>query len=346
VRLDVDAWDPAYGTGFDPVGDGRGPAGQSSAAHEPDVEVPAAAWRPLTPPGDVRAPEAVLLVDGVRRIDAGVWVTDDDELTHRGLAASYAAGAVRCDLLRGAATVAGAQVRRGLFTPSPSAVDIGAGSVRYRVHRVARDEHAALVGGVQAQLQALEAEVSERARQATTPSTVDDDALLVVDGPLHRRRHLSRALGYVKTHRVEYLSPDLSRVVTRLAPGQRTPVFRIGSAWPCFAWYLRLPGAAGAPWSGIVRVECSAELTVTAAIGYADLSAVTLPRFASSPYKDPRAPQNLVPIAGLERRLRAMLGDARLLHRSLLGAARTTAAARPATAAARPAAVAAARGRA
>jgi hypothetical protein len=49
---------------------------------------------------------------------------------------------------------------------------------------------------------------------------------------------------------------------------------------------------------------------------------VTLPRFASTPYKDPRAPQNLVPIAGLERRLRGMLGDARLLYRTLTVASR------------------------
>ena len=53
----------------------------------------------------------------------------------------------------------------------------------------------------------------------------------------------------------------------------------------------------------------------------ADLSEVTLPRFASTAYKDARAPQNLTPIAGLERRLRGMLGDQRLLLRSLSAAA-------------------------
>ena len=62
-------------------------------------------------------------------------------------------------------------------------------------------------------------------------------------------------------------------------------------------------------------------------IRLADLSAVTLPRFASTPYKDPRAPQNLTPIAGLERRLRGMLGDQRLLLRALTTAAATTRAA-------------------
>jgi hypothetical protein len=84
---------------------------------------------------------------------------------------------------------------------------------------------------------------------------------------------------------------------------------------------MRLPGPSGAPWGNLVRIECSAELPIGAAVGLADLAAVTLPRFAATAYKDPRAPQNLVPIAGLERRLRGMLGDGRLLHRALTLAA-------------------------
>jgi uncharacterized protein len=103
-------------------------------------------------------------------------------------------------------------------------------------------------------------------------------------------------------------------------------VFHLGTSWHRYAWYLRLPGPAGSPWAGIVRAECSADLDPAAAIQLAHLSTATLPRFASAAYKDPRAPQNLMPIAGLERRLRAMLGDARLLQRALSLAAR-----RPAT---------------
>jgi len=37
----------------------------------------------------------------------------------------------------------------------------------------------------------------------------------------------------------------------------------------------------------------------------------------SSEIKDPRAPQNLYPIAGLERELRRRLGNPQILHRSL-----------------------------
>jgi hypothetical protein len=314
VKLYVDGWDPGYGTSFD-GGGGDGPAAASSAEVVADVELPASDWRPIGVREDVSAPSTVLLVDGVRRIDAGVWVTGDDGTPHRGLAASYAAGVVRCDLERGAAEVAGAQVRRGLFTSSPSATDVMVGSVRYTPYQMGRDDQATLIGGVQAQLAALEAAVSGETRS--------DNDLLVVDGPLRGRQHLPRALGYVKTHRVEYLPAALTAVVTALKAHERTPVFHVGTTWHRYAWYLRLPTTSGAPWAGVVRIECAAELPEVDAVALADLSVVTLPRFASTSYKDPRAPQNLVPIAGLERRLRSMLGDARLLYRTLTIAART-----------------------
>jgi hypothetical protein len=123
---------------------------------------------------------------------------------------------------------------------------------------------------------------------------------------------------------VQYLPPVLAAVVGRLRAGERTPVFLLGTTWHRYTWYLRLPGPPGAPWAGVVRVETSADLPRAEAIELADRSAVTLPRFASTPYKDPRAPQNLTPIAGLERRLRGMLGDQRLLLRALSAAAAST----------------------
>jgi hypothetical protein len=141
--------------------------------------------------------------------------------------------------------------------------------------------------------------------------------LLIVDGPLRGRQHLPRTLGYIKSHRTTYLPPDLNALVGSLKPGQRTPVFLMGTSWDRHSWYLRLPGAAGAPWAGVVRMECSADLPVPEVIELAGLSQVCLGRFASTHYKDPRAPQNLYPISGLERELRRRLGDPRLLHRAL-----------------------------
>jgi hypothetical protein len=49
----------------------------------------------------------------------------------------------------------------------------------------------------------------------------------------------------------------------------------------------------------------------------ADLSARELPRFASDATRDPRAPQNLVPIGALEARLRHRLGDPTIIRRAI-----------------------------
>jgi len=79
--------------------------------------------------------------------------------------------------------------------------------------------------------------------------------------------------------------------------------------------------AGGSPWSGVVRAECPANLNVPAAAALADIVTAALPRFASAPHKEARAPQNLYPIAGLERELRRRLGDEALLYRALRRAA-------------------------
>jgi hypothetical protein len=95
----------------------------------------------------------------------------------------------------------------------------------------------------------------------------------------------------------------------------------MGTSWRRTSWYLQLPGTPGVPWAGVVRVECSAELPAREATRLADLTARLLPTLASAPHKDPRAPQNLVPIGGLERELRRRLGDQQLLYRALRAAA-------------------------
>jgi hypothetical protein len=95
----------------------------------------------------------------------------------------------------------------------------------------------------------------------------------------------------------------------------------MGTSWRRNSWYLRLPGRSAAPWAGVVRLECSADVPLPEVRRLASLSALLLPPLASSPHKEPRAPQNLVPIGGLERELRRRLGDQQLLYRSLAAAA-------------------------
>jgi uncharacterized protein len=319
VRLFVEAWDPSYGAGVESADFARG-AAQSEATVDCDVEVPAPAWQPMSPPPDVRAPDVVLLVDGVRRIDARLWLGDESSV-EPGLAASFAAGVVRCDLRRGVAEVATARVARGVFSPCATATEVVTSAARYPVVRTRSGDFPVLTGALQKHLAALEASVCAESRDESTA-----DELLVADGPLRGRAGASRMLGYIKSQEKTYLPAALLAVVTALRAGQRSPVFLLGTRWRQYTWYLRLPGRDGAPWGNLVRIECSAELPVVSAVALADLSMVTLPRFAATSYKDPRAPQNLVPIAGLERRLRGMLGDGRLLHRSLTLAASQSAA--------------------
>jgi len=303
MQFHVEAWSPGYGVSHDAE---RGPAETSSAKLDTNIEVDAKKWKPLDPPRDALCPERVLLVDGVRRTDARLWIGE-----HPGIACSYAAGVVEC--VPGAARVAETQVRRAIFTSAMEVSDVGTAPARYNARSYQNADEGALANAVQSSLIELEINVSEAQRE--------DGDLLVVDGPLRGRGALPRTLGYVKAQQKQYLPDKLISVVTSLKPGQRTPIFRIAGVYERLTWYVRLPGGGNSLWAGMVRVECSADVPEDQAIKLADLSAATLPRFASVSYKDPRAPQNLVPIAGLEKRLRQMLGDSRLLHRTLVRAA-------------------------
>jgi hypothetical protein len=352
MSFSVDGWDPSYGASLEL----EGQLEESTAKIDAEVELPADRWRPIDP--DVGPlPEALLFADGVRRVEAQVWIDGAPAPAGGGpsadggpsaaaragdvpgeataaLCASYAAGVVCC-CAAGAHLVV-AKLRRGLFSVAPHASDILTRAGGYKAHHVRVKRAGApvmttLSQSLQGRLAEVEAIAAAEARglsgdAATAPaghpgnSTSD---LLIVDGPLRGRDRLPRALGYIKSHHATYLPPELNALVGTLTPGQRTPAFHMGTSWDRYSWYLRLPGPAGAPWSGVVRIECAADLPVSEVTRLAGLSQRSLGRFASDTYKDSRAPQNLYPIAGLERELRRRLGDPRLLYRALREAART-----------------------
>ena len=68
VHVSVDPWDPSYGTSL-----GEGALADSTAQLTVDYEVPARAWAPRSPGPDTWQPREILVVDGVRRIDARLW---------------------------------------------------------------------------------------------------------------------------------------------------------------------------------------------------------------------------------------------------------------------------------
>jgi hypothetical protein len=304
----VDPWDPGYGVADEL--DAR----ESTARVELDFELPADRWRPLRADPNLPLPRTMLFLDGVRRIDARVWVHNGQPQPVPGVVASLAAGLVRCD---GAARIIDVQVDRGLYTAARDATDLRTRHAKY-IYRHAPGGLDKLTLAVQRRLTELEVELAASWRATST----EDDDLLIVDGPLLGRTHLARTVGYIKTHNKSYLPPEQTEVVAALAPAERTPVFTMGTSWDRHSWYLRLPGTANTHWSALVRLECPANLPREEAVRLADITTLALPTLASTPHKDPRAPQNLVPIGGLERQLRHRLGDQALLYRSLRTALR------------------------
>ena len=351
MRFSVDAWDVGYGTAL-AIAEEDLPS--SVARVETDIETPAAQWAPIPVASDIPHPSAVLFVDGVRRIDARVWIDDsaapgDDALPAGGIAAtasmavcaSYAAGVVCCcgHPGRRQAHLLADEIRRGLFTTAAHATDIWTRAGTYRARHTVGGDTVPLTMALSNALQRALAEIevitalaartalprtAEHAGSAPYGQDAADDDLLVIDGPLRNRAHLPRTMGLIKTHRAGYLAPELNQVVAALTAGQRTPVFLIGASWERHAWYLRLPSTPdvpGAPWAGVVRCEAATDLSLPQLTALANLSQTVLCRYASVAYKDSRAPQNLVPIAGLENTLRHRLGDTRVLYRALREAA-------------------------
>jgi hypothetical protein len=300
-RFVVESWAVEYGTPFE--------AGDPPDGPEPNVdlgvELEPGDWRAITPAGPPAA--SIVLVDGVRRIDARVWVPAGDSMK-MGICASYAAGVVHCD---NAATVTTIEVARGAFAPVELG-DVATSIATYKLHPCVSDRQEDLSQQLQRAMGGLETQVAMRAEEAD---------LVVLDGPLSGRESVPGAMGYIKSHRVEYLPGPGAAVVAALAPGERSPVFFVESTWSRYSWYIRLPGGAGHPWAGIARCEAAKQLSPEQAIALADRAAATLPRYASQPHREPRAPQNLYPVAGLEQQLRHRLGDGALLERALRAAA-------------------------
>ncbi len=307
MRFAVESWSPDYGA---PTTDQT--LVESPAEVDAWVEAAPEQWSPRRPSSGAGPLDSILFVDGVRRVEAHVWITTDDGQVHQGLCASFASGGVLCN---GAAVVVGPQVRRGLFSSTPHAEPIVTSHARFDLHSDVRSESSDLTLLVQDAMARLEVDVARLSH--------DEASLVVVDGPLRQGHNTGQPssdialVGYIKTHTTSYGPPVVRETVTRLGPGERTPIMALGGRHPKFSWYLRLPCDVAHGWSGVVRLETLARHPATEVVSFADRLALTLGRYASAPQKDPRAPQNLYPIGGLERELRRRLGDAGLVYRSL-----------------------------
>ena len=308
AMLRPDPWSPSHGAGAEaPFGDE-----ETTVVVDPTVETDDWA-RPLEPPPP--PPEAITFVDGVMRVDLRVLARDGDRRAW-GLLGSYAAGGVRCD---GAASFVGldepigrALVLGGGLTSTPVEVQTGACTLVYRPRTIADETPQAQRVALQRLM--IEAEQRMAARLAR-------EGIVFADGPLRLNTGSELPIvGVVKRMVTAYLQGDHAALLERLRPGQRTPIFALGNgAIDRLAWYQR-PIEPDPTWhelAGLVRGEVRLEHGVEAARKIADRAAHRLVQYAGRPGVDPRAPQNLTPVGGLEQRLRHLLGHPIVIRRAL-----------------------------
>ena len=225
----------------------RGAAGVQRRARTWTWSCPPAGGARSTPTRRPRCPARVLFLDGVRRIDARIWVHGDATRSPLpGIAASFAAGLV--GLRRRGPRSPTSAVERGLFTAAAEARRRSSTRQGELPGQAGRPGPGLDQLSLALQQRLTDAEVQlALAFRAAHPAA---DDLLVVDGPLRGRTHLDRTVGYIKTHHASYLPAEQAAVVAALAAGPAHPGVHDGHL---LAAQLLVPAAARHPRRALVR---------------------------------------------------------------------------------------------
>lgn len=321
MRISVEAWGPDYGGQVE-----LGP--QEATVESIDVSCEDRPWAPVaaTCPGAL-AGLPLAFVDGTRRMDARLFLMDGGTAPIPGVAGSIGVGAVVCDPLGGGngswyaprrAEIVECRITRHLSMGEGVSLSLSAGpGLEFEAMPHPSRELDRLADSIHDRMRANEGDLAAE--------LAGDGRLVFLDGPLAKMRPgPARVIAYIKSHNRRYLGVEEEAILGRLGCGDRTPLFAFGEPRPRYSWYLRLCALDETQhaWHGLVRCEVPAAVSRDVAVSLADASAALLPRFASLPHWDPRAPQNLVPVAGLEKKMRHMLGDKVLVNRMIRDAAR------------------------
>ncbi len=310
LNIRLDPWDVQYGSEF-PLGEfDEIPAEEIIL----DVEIPIEAWRPILPVAVV-SPGHLIFVDGVRRQEVRILARVGGGVCH-GAFGSYAAGSVM--VRDGSVEWGDAMVDRvavlggGQSLPQPVSVMTG---LTYLPLSIASSEPDAPLKAILEQMRLLEERLARELAKT-------DDTLVIADGPLtFADPSKGRVVGYIKRAFRLYLPPENLQLLSELSAGTRTPIFNLrgSNRFARYSWFLRLtaPRIAESDLSGIVRLEVAESVGLEEAKRLADLTALTLKRFVPSRSRDPRSPQNLLPIGALEEHLRRHLGHPGLIRRHI-----------------------------
>ncbi len=306
-------WAPEYGTAmqFDAE---SGDDSNTTA----DADVEGIEWAPVEPASD--PPAALQIIDGVRRAEAHAMDDGPGGEPLFGLFGSFAVGAVRCE-------ASGARILEPYVSVQRRYLQTGGEPIDRDV--IAGDDVLRFVAEVPPKattanelVDALNRKMLDEEAKLAEELSADDSVLTLVDGPLRSLRSPGkRVVGYIKRIHNWYIDAERLRVLPALGVGQRTPLIRLtdteGNAR--YSWFIRIAdlGSRYHQLGGIMRLEAPGFAPLPEAIALADQSTLALPPLASSPIRDPRAPQNLTPVGALEAVLTHRLGDRRWLRRLL-----------------------------
>jgi hypothetical protein len=308
-QVRIDPWEVDYGseTPLEPL------AAQPDEDVALDVELPPDQWTHVRP-GLTRSPERLYFVDGVRRLETRLVVRHDGGVVHGGFG-SYAVGCV--EVRTGRASFGdmdlGREVVLGSGERLPQDVPVRSNLV-YAARSSREIEPDAPLRTIQANMRRAEGRLAQRLADMA-------ETLVITDGPLSFEAHgRGMPIGFIKRITQLYLPGTFMPLLASLPASARTPLFAISGSkggFARYAWFLRLAEVrvGESDLHGLVRLEVREHVGRDTARMLADLTAVLLPRFAPSRGRDPRSPQNLIPIGALEQQLRRALGDQRLVRR-------------------------------
>lgn len=287
-------------------------------------------WLPCKPEVQPELPEQIIFVDGRRRLDGRFLGKDNGEILY-GAFATIAVGAVQVNQTTKTARCLPPQIGRVIaiggnrtapVTPIPCPLGTSSKLIYHPCDSAADNEP-------QTPLRLIQKLMLQREALLAVQLSAQTNAFVIRDGPLLYSPYKApgSTLGYVKTMGKTYLRGEAAALLWQLNLGERTPLFILGepgSQKSHWSWYLRSGQANLSPrrlgyhdLHGIVRLDLYGEVPLEKAKAIADLSTHLIPKYASHPIRDPRAPQNLTPVGALERELARYMGDRALIERRL-----------------------------
>jgi len=305
LRLKIDPWSSDYGPSLH----------LEDTDETPEVKLDLEGeWRAHTPQ-PTEPLEQVALVDGVRRMELNLRL-EDEARSMKAAIGTLGCGAI---LIKPGQPQTLTQALRYVDIQAYLLVDAPDGPTLPNLTTLANATD--LMMTLQNKMRETEAVMADRVSEEV--------GLVIADGPLQSTHSLKHeVIGYIKSQHQQLLERKEMDLVRQLLPGQRTPIFSLGqdTKYHRYSWYLRLdsPAQEETVLAGIVRLEMDAKYGLQQAQKRANQLGVLLPQLKNSRHRDARSPQNLIPIAVLERAVRHRLGDPNLRQRNyrqtLLGA--------------------------